>query len=87
MEQRGYQNIELQNFILSEKKKKTLMNKANVELVAKTKKYQMAIRHCNKYRITMESNPQLPNLYSFTPFVFDYSITNGRTCFIDEFFQ
>ena len=28
----------------------------------KTMKYLMAIRHRNKYRITMESNPPLPNL-------------------------
>ena len=32
----------------------------------KTKKYRMAIRHRNIYRITMESNPQLPNHYSFS---------------------
>ena len=47
----------------------------------KTKKYQMAIRHRNKYRITMESNPPLPNLYSFTPLVFKTSYTFGKLNF------
>lgn len=49
--------------------------------VTKTMKYQMAIRHRNKYRITMESNPPLPNLYSFTPLVFKTSYTFGKLNF------
>ena len=49
--------------------------------VTKTMKYQMAIRHRNKYRITMESNPPLPNLYSFTPLVFKTSYTFAKLNF------
>ena len=53
-------------------------------IFTKTKKYQIAIRHRNKYRITMESNPPLHNLHSFTPFKTSY--TFGKLNFYIPFF-